>query len=280
MKVSAYDRVSSLLVALLIVVGLFVGLMLLVWLTQVISFKPRIPAVELPDLKGRGAAAEGIARDLEEPGLEEIPEMEPQLSETIEAVTDAISSQQAALQAFEGNAAQSGSGTGLGDSRGVGPGGEGDLDAVPEWERLEARFTSSSLNDYIRQLDYFGIELGAMDRDSPRIDYAKNLSKAKPDSRTGTRDEENRAGRLYFIHEDSALKEWDRTLLERAGVKTKGRILAQFYPPELRQELLRLEQARMGSRSLSDVQKTVFAVRPKGSGLEFYVVEQKYRGAT
>lgn len=277
MKVSAYDRVSSLLVALLIVVGLFVGLMLLVWLTQVISFRPHIPVVESLDLKGRGAAAEGIARDLEEPGLEEIPEMEPQLSETIEAVTDAISSQAAALQAFEGNAEQSGSGAGLGDSRGVGPGGEGDLDAVPEWERLEARFTSSNLNDYVRQLDYFGIELGALDRSSPRVDYARNLSKAKPDSRSGTRDDENRAGRLYFIHEKSALMEWDRLLLERAGVKTKDRILAQFYPPELRQELLRLESARMGGRSLAEVQKTVFAVRPKGAGLEFYVVEQTYR---
>lgn len=279
MKVSAYDRVSSLLVALLILVGLGVGLMFLIWLTQVITFQPRIPAVEPIELKGRGEAAQGIARDLEEPGLEEMPEMEPQLSETLEAVTDVVSSQAGALEAFEGNAAESGSGSGLGDSRMAGPGGEGDADAVPEWERLEARFSSKTMEEYIRQLDYFGIELGALDRQSPRIDFARNLSKAKPDSRTSTRDEENRAGRLYFIHEKSALMEWDRQLLERAGIKTKNRILAQFYPPELRQELLRLEAAKMGGRSLAEVKKTVFAVRPKGSGMEFYVIDQTYRRA-
>ena len=89
---------------------------------------------------------------------------------------------------------------------------------------------------------------------------------------------ENRAARLYFIHERGALMEWDRMLLERGDIKTKGRILAQFYPQELRQDLLSKEQARLGGRSLSDVLKTVFGVRAKSDGgMEFYVVEQTYR---
>ena len=127
-------------------------------------------------------------------------------------------------------------------------------------------------------VDYFAIELGALDRESPRVEYARNLSKGKPDTRSGTRDQENRAARLYFIHERGALMEWDRMLLERGDIKTKGRILAQFYPQELRQDLLSKEQARLGGRSLSDVLKTVFGVRAKSDGgMEFYVVEQTYR---
>jgi hypothetical protein len=279
LKVSAYDRVASLLLALIVLVGMAVGLMFLIWLTSVISFRPAAAQVEpIFDLKGRGEAAEGIARDLEEPGLEELPEMEPQLAETLELIPDVVSSNAAALEAFEGNAAESGSGSGLGDSRARGPGGEGEIDAVPEWERLEARLSSRNLREYITQLDYFGIELGALDRESPRVDYARNFAKTKPDTRTGTRDGENRAGRLYFVHEQSALMQFDRTLLERGGIKTKGRILAQFFPHELRQDLLAKEQARLGGRSLADVRKTVFAIRTtSGGGMEFYVVEQTYR---
>ena len=279
LKVSAYDRVSSLLLSLLVLVGLAVGLMFLIWLTSVISFRPPAAKVEpLFDLKGRGEAAEGFARDLEEPGLEELPEMEPQLAETLEAITDVVTSQSAAMIEFEGNAAESGSGSGLGDSRARGPGGEGDIDAVPEWERLEARMSGRNLSEYVTQLDYFAIELGALDRESPGVDYARNFAKAKPDTRSGTRDQENRAGRLYFVHSRSALQEWDRLLLERGGIKTRGRILAQFYPHELRQDLLAKEQSRLGGRSLSDVLKTIFAIRTRGDGgMEFYVVEQTYR---
>jgi hypothetical protein len=203
--------------------------------------------------------------------------MEPALAETLEAVPDVVASHAAALLALEGNAAESGSGSGLGDSRARGPGGEGDLDAVPEWERLECRLSSRNLNEYLAQLDYFGIELGALDRKSPRVDYARNFSKAKPDTRSSTRDEENRVGRLYFIHEQGGLMQWDRLLLERGGIKTQDRILAQFFPHELRQDLLAKEQARMGGRSLADVRKTVFAVRTNGSSMEFVVVEQTYR---
>ena len=68
-------------------VGLFI-----VWLTATLGFRPRPATVILVEnVPGRGDHAEGFERDLEAPGMEEMPELaEPQLEATMEAMTDAV----------------------------------------------------------------------------------------------------------------------------------------------------------------------------------------------
>ena len=116
LKVSAYDQVSSMLVAALIMVGLFVALLLVVWWTSRILYtKPSLP-VELARYGGGGN--EGLEQELEEPGLEEMPELEqPQFEATLEAVTDVVTSQQASFAQIESNAANTSGGSNETDAK-------------------------------------------------------------------------------------------------------------------------------------------------------------------
>jgi hypothetical protein len=82
---------------------------------------------------------------------------------------------------------------------------------------------------------------------------------------------------LYFIWQGGRFKDQDRALLSRAGVNTTGRVICQFYPPALEDQLAVLEQQQMNNRPLKDVKRTVFGVRPAGRGYEFFVVEIQWR---
>lgn len=274
-KVSGYDRVSAMMAAMVFMLGFFATILFLIWLTKIVVFKPRMPKViAIQDLKG-GAAAEGVARDPEEPGTDELPDVqEPQIMDALEAVTDAISTTKGVTNAVEGNASEMGTGSGLGDSRAAGPGGDGDLDVIPPWERWEIRFSTASTDDYAKQLDFFEIELGALHRTTPNIEYARNLSAARPPRSKGTRGNEPR---LYFIHPKSGpLVSLTTALLNKAGVATDKRYLAQFYSNDAFNRLLAVEKASLGNRSLATVRKTIFGVQPAGSGYQFHVIRHEF----
>jgi hypothetical protein len=284
LRVSRYDQVSGMLVALLYLVGLAVLLMFIVWLTKRLTFSKTPIPVELLEYAGRGDHAEGLARD-EEIGLEELEEMyEPQIEASLEAVTDVVSTQAAAFDAIESAAASSSTGTGLGDSRGPGPLGEGRSDVVPPWDRWEIRFTTEGLPAYAGQLDYFKIELGAAGG-APLLDYAFNLTKPKPDTRKGESEDEKR---LYMSWKGGGvLADFDKELLRRAGIKTQRRLVLQFYPKATEQLLQNAEfQAAAEKRGTTPQEldkrillKTIFGVRTAGRGYEFYVIDQFFRPA-
>jgi len=273
LQVSAYDRVASLLIALLILVGAFVLLLFLIWLTaRVLTMHKAVPVELIEELGGRQESAMGTARELSEPGVDELEDLvEPQLQDALAAVTDAISSQAAALDALD--APTSGRGRGAGDSRQPGPGGTGE-DIIPRWQRWEIRFSSASLETYARQLDHFGIELAAIGGGKPVIDYARNLARAVPEHRTGAASAEDR---LYMTWQGGELQQADRELLQRAKISLAGRLLVQFYPPNVEQQLATLEKLYAGTRDLKEIGKTIFGVRSAGAGYEFYVMEQQLR---
>jgi hypothetical protein len=75
------------------------------------------------------------------------------------------------------------------------------------------------------------------------------------------------------------LRQADRELAAKAGVKTDGRIVFQFYSQQTYNTLLALEAARKGSRRIKEVRRTVFGVRGTAGKYEFYVLEQHYIGA-
>ncbi len=148
------------------------------------------------------------------------------------------------------------------------------VDVLPPWERWEIRFSTASDDDYAKQLDHFEIELGALHRTSPDIEYARNLAKDKPPSRKGTRSTEPR---LYLIHQKAAPSvTLTKSLLKKAGIPTDRCYLAQFYPEAAYRRLLKVEKASLGMRNLESVRKTVFAVRPRGDGFEFFVVRHRF----
>ncbi len=185
-KVSAYDQVSGLLVALLIMVGAGVTVLFVIYLTtRNWETNVSIPVIIEPT-PGRGDHAMGVAQDLEAPGLEELEEvLDPQIEANYEAVTDAVTSQQAAMENVDGAAVTTDGGNGQGDNRPVGPEGNGP-DIIPRWERWQIEFAGADLNTYARQLDHFGIELGTAGGGVQTIDYASKLSTGNPKRRTAS----------------------------------------------------------------------------------------------
>jgi hypothetical protein len=269
LKVSAHDRVSSMIVALLYLVGFIVFLLFLFWLTtRPSSMPPPRPVEYLDELPG-GEPALGEGRDFEQPGIDELQDLAvPTMEEMLTAIADVASSVQATSDALSGSVSQ---GQGGGDRRRAGAGGDA---SVPRWERWQLRFKSTSLQDYAKQLDFFRIELAAAGGGSEEIDYVSELTSPRPRRRSASGGSEER---LYMSYRSGQLKEFDRQLLQRAGITTSGRQILQFYPPEVEGTLAALERQKAGTRPLKEIRKTVFAVRSVAGGYAFEVIEQQYR---
>jgi hypothetical protein len=278
LKVSRYDQVASLLISLLIIIGFAVAIMFIIWLTATLVFRPRAVPVKLVENNaGRGDHAEGFERDLEAPGMEEMPELaEPQLEAALEAVTEAVSTVAASMDILSTTSTVTSRGEhGRGDSRPPGPLGEGD-DIIPRWERWEIRWISTGITPYARQLDFFKIELAAAGG-KPNVEYAFNLTKGRPDTRVGAPREDKR---IYMTWRgDSPLRGFDIALLGRAGIATSNRLVMQFLPEEVEDRLAWIEKENSGGRSVTEYLKTVFGVEGVRGGYEFEVLEQRFRPA-
>jgi hypothetical protein len=275
LKVSLYDRVSSLLIAMLFLVGLTATTLFLIWLTTVIVFRRVSLPVQMIEYPGRGDHAEGFERDPEPPGLEEVEiEMdEPLLEAALEPVTDVASTVAAAYDTLDTDSVMTTKGTGRGDSRPPGPEGEGQ-NVIPPWERWEIRYSSNDIGEYARQLDHFGIELGVIGG-SKQVDYAYNLARNPPATRQGsTRDEK----RIYMMWRTGQLRDFDMQLLNRAGISmSANRVPMQFIPEEINQQLHALEFDTAEGHPPEEWLRTVFGVRASGSGYEYYIIERSYR---
>ncbi|OYP35992.1 hypothetical protein [Rhodopirellula sp. MGV] len=278
LKVSRFDSVTSLFLALILFLGAFVLMMFIVWL---LSGEPKVKAIEpiIENPPGRGENPEGFERDFEPPGAEEVEDlMEPTLADTIEAVTDAVSSVAASLTTSNTNATASTQGTGKGDSRPPGPEGEGD-DIIGRWERWELTFNAKGKKDYARQLDFYNIQLAAFGGGGPNvIDMASNLSSSpKKSVNQDPKSEE----RLYFSWKlSNPLMQFDRQLLGEAGIAYSGRNVIRFIPSELENGLAQMEKEyceRKGKKFPHDIAKTVFESSAEGNGFAFSIVSQRYR---
>lgn len=274
LRISLYERVASTLVSLLILVGTVVlFLFLMVLFSRMIREQETVPVEYIEAPYGRGDHAAGFARDPEPPGAEELEQLEePALEQSVEAVTDVVSSVSANLMAVEGMTAATQSGTGQGDSRPPGPLGDGE-DIIPRSERWQIQYPSGNLRAYGGILDYFKIELGVIGGGRKEVEYASNFSR-NPTKRTGPPDEEKR---LYMTWRSGEMKQADASLLAKAGVKVDGGLQMQFIPPDTENLMAAAEHEAMGDRKLKEVQKTVFGVRPQRGGFEFYVIDHRYR---
>ncbi len=215
LRTSRFDIVTSFFMALILFIGTFVTMLFIIWLTSRWTFPPRPiePIIENP--AGRGENPEGFERDFEPPGAEEVEElMEPTLQDTIEAVTDAVSSVAASLVTTDTSATATTSGTGAGDSRPPGPEGEGE-DIIPRFERWQLNFTARDINSYATQLDFYKIELGAIGGSIQGVDVASNLAGSPKKYRIEDTTSEKR---LYFMWTSpSPLMQYDRQLLQKPG---------------------------------------------------------------
>ncbi len=280
LRASRYDQVAAMLVSTLLVMGTVTALMTMVLFADRLFLPaPEPPPVTvLEDVGGGGSGTVlGSEQQFEEPNSTEAPPssgVQLPIEQELQAVAALVAAKAPDFDAIYGSPTLgAGEGTGTGDGRGKGPGGPGTSDGIPAYERWEIRMSAENLDEYAKQLDFFKVELAVAGGGSPTVEYISNLSSAKPTVRVSDPKDEHR---LRFLHRSGELRAGDRQLASKAGVKTEGRVVFQFYNDATYRSLLALEATKKGNRRIKEVRKTVFGVRGTRGQYEFYVIDQEY----
>jgi hypothetical protein len=279
MRPTSLERVSSMLMSLVGGLSLVAICLFAAWFAMQLPARSRVTPVDIIEISGGiedGAVGETLhvespADAAENPTLAEIPSDVTEVREALEAVVD--SSEQAvelADKQFETgvqNTGQAGSRQGTGRrGRGKGPGDGG----YPREERWYVRYAEGqTYEEYARQLDYFGIELGAIV--GGRLAYIKNLSGGKPTVRWSDSGEDEK--RLYMTWQGGGRKSSDLQAFRSAGLDVGAAPIFQFYTKEAENTLAALE-LKYRNRKPSEIRRTYFSVRAIPGGYEFHVTRQ------
>ncbi len=129
----------------------------------------------------------------------------------------------------------------------------------------------SNLNEYARQLDYFGIEFGAVV--DGRMVYVSKLSSPRPTVRTSAGGANEK--RLYMTWQGGARKQADLQIFRKAGIEVGSGLMFHFYPKQTEDKLARLE-LDYRKRVAREIRRTYFAVNRTDDGYEFKVEHQTY----
>ncbi|WP_437228580.1 hypothetical protein SH661x_000977 [Planctomicrobium sp. SH661] len=297
MKVNAHDRVSAGMMS--IVFGLVVGVIcVLAWWASLRPAKTEEFLVPMEMVEGRGGSPDG---ELGESLLIESPEDpndNPSQTETnvddvvLDEVVSTIESQAGPAGAeisgpgtreVTANASMStglgvatgrpGSSHGTGNRRGLGtgpgPGGGG----ISSEERWFIRYSDeASLDEYARQLDYFGVELGAL-LPGGKLVYLRNLSQPAPTvvETTSGKDEK----RLYMTWQGGSRKQADMKLFQKVGIDVANAVMFHFYPKLTEQLLLKTEFDYAHRREV-EIRRTYFSIEKSGNDYRFVVTRQTY----
>lgn len=290
---SAYDRVTSFLMAVVLGAMLVVGWMALIFITnQEYASRVSSPLQIVEVFGGGGGSPEGTAGSTEKvdvagadaaamasnneesPGEFEQPSVQTTPGAMLDAALDAgkaVADMDLGPAMPNGSRVASGKrasklGEG-GPGLGFGP-GDGGVSRENRWSIIYP--DGQRPEEYARELDALGVELAVVGGKDTLI-YASNFSSPNPTRRNGGSGGE---GRLYFIWEGRARKTSDITLLRKAGIDVGEGTVFQFYPPGVEQRLAELEQRYRG-RTPAEIRATRFAVVPKGNGYDFKVVAQE-----
>lgn len=283
--VTGYDRVSAFVIATVIGTAIALSILLGAWAAQHDWRDDNAVPLEIVVVSGGvedGSETETLDlktpfEETPDPSLAEIRDDETQIEPMLESVinladkaTD-MAREQSDTDAL--NAGQPGSRTGTGGAAlGIGP-GEGGL---PREQRWFVRFAEGGTTyEYAKQLDHFGIELGALLPGS-RLAYVSNLTAETPTVRNA----ESGAGenRLYFTWQGGGRRTADIELFKKAGVDVGGASIFHFYPKQTEDLLAKLE-AEYRNRPTRDIRRTYFAVEARGTGYRFVVTRQAYFNA-
>jgi hypothetical protein len=294
-RVTSYDRIWSILVALLAMLIVVVWFLFLAW----DSFQPhvakmQIPIEVIPDESGgieggspteslklegtgpeRADATPGEASDDSRPEVEQVLKsvsLEAASADASGAMTSGSSDQleldTAPVASPKGGFAL---GTGTKPALGGGPGSKG---GWPRHQRWYVYFPDEgSLAQYTRELDFFGIEVGALMPDRT-MTYLSELSANKPTVRTAASGEGEK--RLFFTWQGGKRRQADVQLFAKAGVPIgPDTIIFHFYPPAT-ENMLALKERDYRDRPVRQIRRTFFTVYPAAGGYDFEVTRQVY----
>ncbi|MBI2481151.1 MAG: hypothetical protein HYV60_21695, partial [Planctomycetia bacterium] len=154
LRPSRYDRVASLMISTLILSAASVAMLFVLWLGTQRDSPRTLKPIQFVDELGEHFPAG--SNELDTPQLAELSDA-PLLAPVAE-LSSLLSSDAVAVAAQLGTEAIAAERRGKTNGRIAGPLA---TETVPRWARWEIRYEASSLENYAKQLDYFGIELGA-----------------------------------------------------------------------------------------------------------------------
>jgi hypothetical protein len=289
---SDFDRVSSLLLAVILGAVLAFGWLALMYVTSQAYQKRVTSPLEIVDVGGGGGGSPegqiggiesvnvpgGAASDRASNNEAEAPEFEEaSVQETPAAMLDSVAEAGQTLAEVDVGAVMPTGGkvaTGKRASKigngavgyGFGP-GDGGVRKEDRWTILAS--PGQTAEEYARQLDALRIELGVVQ--GKQLVYVSHFSADTPTRRVGSGIGDNR---LYFIWRGSGRKGTDLALLRKAGIEVGEGVILQFYPPNVEQRLAQLEVQYKG-RQPGEIRRTQFRIVPGGEAYDFEVASQE-----
>lgn len=282
MQTERVDQVSSLLLSLILLFGLSVIVLgVLFSLGKPVQVERITPP---PTEVGQGGDGKNFEQGLDVPTTEEVEQLhEPTAEQAMAMATEAISNVAGSFEGIESESNANSSGEGGHGKRSAGGEGNGSgSGGTPRNERWMLKFTARDKRNYARQLEFFKIKVGAIGGGIATVDTVANVESA-PTLNSGA--SKDFRGVLYFMNTNSnVLEQYEKQILQAAGVPIAGRQVLKFIPDET-EEMLAQAEAKfyLANRSkdlrIAEVVKTVFECRLKkdGVGYEFVVVDQRYR---
>lgn len=281
LRVTPYEKVSSWLMALIVALGASVAMLGMMWFAARVPPTPVAVPVELIDVGGgaeEGFPDESLRIDNQSEAspdatVAEIPADEREAKESLDNVLELADqvAQQTDQQLDQGTQNSGRSASAMGTGRralGSGPGTGG----FPREQRWYIRFgDQQSLDEYAQQLDFFGIEFGAIV--DGKLAYVSKLSAPRPQVRTASGG--GGETRLYMTWQGGGRKQADLQLFKKAGIEVGQGALFQFYPKPVEETLARLEIA-WRNRRVEEIRRTYFEVVRKDGGYAFSVTRQTY----
>jgi len=282
MRVTRYEQVSSMMIS--IVIGLIFATLvtLALYLSTVQADEVGPAEMELIELAGgeedgnpdETLKVESPEEEIEDPTLNEEDTEETEIEEVFENVVEISDNAAEQLeQQFETQAESSGK-VGSKEGSGSRPLGNGPVErGIPRHQRWFIRFSQgSSVTEYGKQLDFFGIELGALFPAQKKLVYVKNFSSTPVRREVNTGANEKR---LYMNWQSGSLRKTDHMLFKRVGITTRGALILHFYPSGTEAMLAKLEKD-FRKRNVKTIRRTIFSVRKRGGGYRFLVTRQTY----
>lgn len=281
MRVTLYDLVSSWAISLFLGLLMTCGLVVVVWISTRLPKPPEAIPVELVELPGGfedGSPDETLRVDSPEPEARDAVPADAvadqtEIAEAVEAVVEmSETATQQVQQQFDTGIQNTGK---VGSAKGTGKRALGfgnGVGGIPREQRWFVKFGErSSLDEYAKQLQFFGIELGALLPDG-RLAYLTNVTAPIPTARfVNSGAGENR---MYMTWQGGERRAADVQLFAKANVDVRGdTTIFHFYPKDTENKLARLE-IDYRNRPVKQIRRTYFAVEPGGVGYTFSVFRQ------
>ena len=280
---SKYDRVTSMLMAVVVGVTLVVAWLGLIYFTNQ-AYAARVTApLEIVDVGGGGGSPDGEAGSTEAidvPGATAAEQAsnateesasdlrDPTVETTASATIDPSAVASDEMGDVDTSRAMTGNGmvsTGPRHSKfgtggpALGMGGHGDgIGREQRWSIIYPQ--GQTPDEYAKQLDALNVEL-AVSAGQTTLDYVSHFSAATPTHRVGPVRSDTR---LWFLWQSSTRKANDAALLKKAGITVGDKPIFQFYPKQVEDTLARLEVQYRG-RNPGEIKVTRFQVTPQGA---------------